>query len=602
VKKHNQKQFKYQMAFLGLALFHGTAIAQQNTAALKASYPSETDITSSRFSKLNHVESPTIIYTDIDNDGDPDILELWRNGKRLRWLDEDDDATLLDQWGDLQNDSLQVDVDGDGFYDGPSDYNVKWSDRDHDGIADIQLFSRNPAKGFDWVFGESGAIYFVMIDPDNTGVLSDIDWNDLSVSWTRYDKGPNWRTNYHGNTTFLKEHAPIWSVENPAFSWENPFLFYDWDNDGLSEMSIRVADNRQFDKKDRNVLRFDGIVDEAWLSYDIDNDSGRDNEVDYDLTLFVSGKPGLDYRHAKHVYPQVKAPNWVLPYYRNSAWREQTEFVYLARNDAVDALFSSQWERAFLTVDEDDDSHRWERVEIYYPGDPYILERKNKNSPIYHPQSDALGDRGEWDKDYSGKAKLYRAPWDGKVHLLGAESGVWTVDINREYWAGLHPNEVSSVKMPSKVEEVITYKDVDNNGFFDYIAFDYNGDKVIDRTDAFSELNVSDSGVILDVTENSWDDLRLKNSKSAMQNWQNAQRLFSLAFRYGYSSPQIIAMSKASSVQEKQIKAFWLRERIIREILSKVSIGLHNDIKTAYYKNDLLKMEAQLRKIALHTH
>lgn len=580
-----------------LVLLHCSTQAQHVEPEIKSVYPKETDIASPRFSQLPSTPNKFPLYTDLDNDGDPDVIELWWNEKRLRWLDEDDDASANDVWGDLQNDSLQVDMDGDGFYDGPSDYNVKWADRDDDGIADIQLFSRNPAEGFDWVFAKSDAIYFVMIDPDNTGVLTDIDWADLSVSWTRFDKGPNWRTNYHGNSTFLKEHAPIWSVENPQYSWENPFLFYDWDDDGLSEMSIRVADQRQFDKNDRNRLRFDGIVDEAWLSYDIDNDSGRDNEMDYDFTLNVAGKPGLDYRDQRHDYPQVKAPDWVLPYYRNAKWRQQTQFVYLDRKDAVNSLFNAQWKRAYLTVDEDDDSHRWERVEIYYPGDPYVLKRLNKNSPISHPQSDALGDRGEWDTDFSGEAKLYRAPWDGKMHLLGAEKGMWTVDINREYWAGVHPNEVGSTKMPEKVAEVITYADTDDNGFFDRITFDYDGDRKIDRSDSLLALNVEDIATIIDVTQTSWDGLRLENSNSANRSWREAQRLFTLAFRYGYVDNQIISFSKASSVQEKQIKAFWLKETIVRKILAVAPSKQHPDVMKAYYQNDIQGMEQQLKLI-----
>src|SRR4051794_33393390 len=32
-----------------------------------------------------------IIRIDVDNDGDPDILERWFHGKRVRWIDENDD-------------------------------------------------------------------------------------------------------------------------------------------------------------------------------------------------------------------------------------------------------------------------------------------------------------------------------------------------------------------------------------------------------------------------------------------------------------------------------------------------------------------------------
>lgn len=524
-------------------------------------------------------------------------MERWWKDKRLRWFDENDDAKNSDVWGDMRNDALQVDMDGDGFYDGPSDYNVKWADRDGDGIPDIQLFSRNPKEDTDWVFGASGAIYFAIMDPDNTGVLTDIDWNDLSVSWTRLDRGPNWRTNYHGNATFLKEHAPIWSVEDPKFSWENPFMFFDPDGDGLSEMTIRVADNRKFMKKDRNRLEFDGVVDEAWVSYDLDNDSGRDNEMDYDLTLYVGGKPGLDYKDQIHEIPAVKAPDWVLPYYRHGAWRQQTQFIYLKRDGAVNRLYSAQWAKAYLTVDEDDDSHRWERVEIYYPGDPYILERMNKNSPIYHPQSDALGDRGEWDMDFSGEAKLYHTAWDGKIHLFGAEKGIWTVDINREFWAGAHPNGVSSTKMPEKVAEVIQYGDTNENGYFDKITYDYDGDKIIDRNDSLLELGVDEVGKPIDVTILSWDDLRKENANYANSNWQHAQRLFTTAFKYGFVDKKIIGLSKASSVQEKYIKAFWLKERIIRKLLTIAPHEKHKELMSAYYNNDQIEMEKVIHRL-----
>lgn len=562
-------------------------------------YPRETNVTSLTHSALKLDEQNKILYKDLDKYGDPDIIELWWKEKRVRWFDENDDATFNDTWGDMRNDALQVDMDDDGFYDGPGDYNVKWADRDKDGIPDIQIFSRNPEVGYDWVFGKSGSIYFVMIDPDNTGLLTDIEWNDLSVSWTRFDRGPNWRTNYHGNATFLKEHAPIWSVENPEFSWENPFLFYDFDDDGLSEMSIRVADNRKFDKNDRNKLSFDGIVDEAWVSYDLDNDTGRDNEMDYDMTLYVAGAPGLDYKDQVHNFPEVKAPDWVMPYYRHAAWRQQTEFIYLHRKGAVNRLFSATWARAFLTVDEDDDSHRWERVEIYYPGDPYILERMNKNSPIYHPQSDALGDRGEWDTDFSGKAKLYQTDWDGKIHLLGAEKGVWTVDINRAYWAGAHPNEIASTKMPEKVEEVIQYLDTNNNGFFDKISYDYNGDGQPNRIDSLLELGINDISKIVDVTELSWDQLRLYNSETANENWKKAQLLFRTVFRYGLVDSEIIKLSKASSVQEKYENAYWLKERIIRKILVVAPEKNHKEFLKAYYESDHATIEKLIMDLKL---
>jgi len=94
--------------------------------------------------------------------------------------------------------------------------------------------------------------------------------------------------------------------------------------------------------------------------------------------------------------------------------------------------------------DEDDDDHRWERVEMYYPmhgfGGPKEIDlystkrwlRSNyagedmvapseRPGISGHPQADSLGDRGEFDEDNSGGGKLYVGVFDRKLHLAGAE-------------------------------------------------------------------------------------------------------------------------------------------------------------------------------------
>src|SRR3990170_2255255 len=93
-----------------------TTIAKPQTACLP-----ETDPSSPRRTKLKS-EQPNpkeVIFTDVDNDGDPDILETWWNGKRVRWFDENDNMKPTDVRGDMSSDALQVDRDADGYYDGP---------------------------------------------------------------------------------------------------------------------------------------------------------------------------------------------------------------------------------------------------------------------------------------------------------------------------------------------------------------------------------------------------------------------------------------------------------------------------------------------------
>src|SRR4051812_48688241 len=95
----------------------GAGLAVACVAAAPTSRPqqfvtAESDPASPRKSHLTEDKSQ-IIRTDVDGDGDPDILEAWWNGKRVRWIDENDDMKPGDLRGDMASDSLQIDRDGD---------------------------------------------------------------------------------------------------------------------------------------------------------------------------------------------------------------------------------------------------------------------------------------------------------------------------------------------------------------------------------------------------------------------------------------------------------------------------------------------------------
>src|SRR5947207_15668534 len=68
----------------------------------------ETDPNSPRKSKLksSKPDPNEIVRIDVDGDGDPDLLETWWNGKRVRWIDENDDMKPTDRRGDMSGDSL----------------------------------------------------------------------------------------------------------------------------------------------------------------------------------------------------------------------------------------------------------------------------------------------------------------------------------------------------------------------------------------------------------------------------------------------------------------------------------------------------------------
>src|SRR5687768_13959988 len=133
----------------------------------------ETDPASPRKSKLGE-DKQQIVRVDLDEDGDPDVLEHWWNGKRARWIDENDDMKASDVRGDTSMDAVQIDRDGDGYYDGPEDLNIKWADDDGDGRADVQLFAANPRADATKI--SSGTSHWmVYVDVDKDGVNGYVD-------------------------------------------------------------------------------------------------------------------------------------------------------------------------------------------------------------------------------------------------------------------------------------------------------------------------------------------------------------------------------------------------------------------------------------------
>ena len=445
--------------------------------------------------------SDEIVRLDINKDGKPDILERWLNGKRVRWLDENGDMLPTDTRGDQIADVMQIDKNGDGLYDSALDINIKWADNDGDGRADLQAFvTQGRAWSKDnWNAAESHWMVFVDVEKD--GVLGWLDWEKFDFgndNWG-YTGTTDWLPDYNGNAVFLKIHRPPQSLPDPRLNWENPFAFFDYDGDGASEMAIRWLD--PVPALDKGVTNLSGVLNEAFATFDLDNDSTKGNETDYDMSLRGDGGPGIPYRSFVHKYPALKGDPKFDQCFQWNNWRHIDELMYMPHDKSYDSFFTARWATVYFVFDEDDDDHRWERVEMYYPmhgfGGPqeidlYSTKRWRRNNYAEenmvapnerpgingHPQADTLGDRGEFDEDNSGGGKLYVGVFDRKLHLAGAEWGAWTVDKNAEFHGG---HKTPSPKpMATRVEEVVKYTDTDKNGFLDTVEYDYDGDRTID--------------------------------------------------------------------------------------------------------------------------
>ena len=536
--------------------------------------------------------SDEIVHLDINKDGKPDILERWWNGKRVRWLDENGDMLPTDTRGDQVGDVLQIDKNGDGLYDGPNDINIKWADNDGDGQADLEAFvTQSPEWGPDkWNAAESH--WMVYIDVEKDGVLGWLDWTKFDFgndNWG-YTGTNDWLPDYNGNSIFLKVHRPPQSLPDPRLNWENPFAFFDFDNDGLSEMAMRWLD--PVPPLDKDQTKLTGVLNEAFVTFDLDNDSTKGNETDYDMSLRGAGGPGVPYQTFVHKYPALKGNPKFDGCFQWNNWRRIDELKYMPHEKSYDAFFNAGWKTLYFVFDEDDDDHRWERVEMYYPmhgfGGPkdidiYSTKRwrrgnyaeqdmvaeNEKPGLSGHPQADSLGDRGEFDEDNSGGGKLYIGVFDRKLHLAGAEWGAWTVDINGEYHGG--------VKTPSprpsapRVEEVVKYTDTDNNGFLDTVEYDYDGDRKVDFKLSLLDYKSSaqphpDVVTLIDTHKEGWKGLNILFGSISNQSFQEALSVYRAAWRRGLTTPEMDKLASAGSIGERYDHGYWLKEKVFRQI------------------------------------
>ena len=566
--------------FVLIVVLSTTTLAQQSIpelrkTALKSTTPSD-----------------EIVHLDINKDGKPDILERWWNGKRVRWLDENGDMLPTDTRGDQVGDVLQIDKNGDGLYDGPNDINIKWADNDGDGQADLEAFvTQSPEWGPEkWNAAESH--WMVYIDVEKDGVLGWLDWTKFDFgndNWG-YTGTNDWLPDYNGNSIFLKVHRPPQSLPDPRLNWENPFAFFDFDNDGLSEMAMRWLD--PVPPLDKDQTKLTGVLNEAFVTFDLDNDSTKGNETDYDMSLRGAGGPGVPYQTFVHKYPALKGNPKFDSCFQWNNWRRIDELKYMPHEKSYDAFFNAGWKTLYFVFDEDDDDHRWERVEMYYPmhgfGGPkdidiYSTKRWRRSNYAEqdmvaenekpglsgHPQADSLGDRGEFDEDNSGRGKLYVGVFDRKLHLAGAEWGAWTVDKNAEYHGG--------VKTPSprpsapRVEEVVKYTDTDNNGFLDTVEYDYDGDRKVDFKLSLLDYKSSaqphpDVVTLIDTHKEGWKGLNILFGSISNQSFQEALSVYRAAWRRGLTTPEMDKLASAGSIGERYDHGYWLKEKVFRQI------------------------------------
>lgn len=528
---------------------------------------------------------------DLDNDGDPDVMRYTTiNGFHVQWIDDDDDMKWTDTCGDTDNDCLMVDMNNDGQYGSHSDVIIDWVDTDNDRKADIQLyteFATEAEKDQPWGPGH----FMVNMDLDKDDIMNYIDWNTFRLRCWIHDGKADFFEDYSGNNLFLKIHATPQNINDLRLNWENPFLFFDTDKDGLTEYAFRLLDRPVYGKPgDKYLTNLTGKIDYITMSYDLDNDNSPANPFDFDMTISYRGG-GFDYLNQIHKIPNLRGLPEADKYLLDPRVRQLTELIYPDKNQIPDLVFNkATWKETWFVYDEDDDCERWERVELLEPKDPYIVGTRAGGLDD-NPQADPVGDRGEWDLDNSGKGNLYISPLDGKIHLYGAEKGYWRVDQNAFYFQGMgglydgygpQRQTVDPKEFP-----LISYYDTDSNGFFDKIDFDLNGDKISDYSFSLRELVISDVATVYDISKMQYKDFVKLHKQVALQTWKNALSFLNLAESSGMNTSWYALLKHPKSTRQQYAQGYWLKFYLLIDLLDKAKLenntNMEKTLKKAYF-------------------
>lgn len=496
-------------------------------------------------------------FMDLNGDGRQDAVKSYLAGDvPILWLDDDGNMAEADLEGDTVNDCLLVDRDKDGNY----DLIVKFADLTGNGVTDMQLILDYP------VGGRRTPNFMYVFDDDKDGVFNYIDWSRLDLLCWEKNGISDFYTDYSGNSTFLKTHRVSQEMDDLRYQWENPFLFYDYDGDGLTEMAVRFCDE-PFPNAESQARGFQKTQYQGWMGWfsmgiDMDNDNAPGNDFDFDMTLHYTAKKGFNYSECVHPLRNMRGLPEADKFFPDPRFRELTELIFPDRHQAFAKAFAGKWESARFTWDEDDDCGRWERVELYDDRDAFAIGT-HQNGLDHNSQADVTGDRGEWDRDFSGGGDIYVGRFDGRIHLYGAERGAWRIDQNALYYQGW--NKTFQNTVPSSCA-TFEYLDTDGNGFLDTVQYDLDGDRVYEVRVSLAELGLDDRCEVLDVSAMKYKDYTRLFKKVADGMWKRALQARKVADAYGIPTLWYAKLLSPTTLRERYHDGWWFQFYIYKDL------------------------------------
>lgn len=387
-------------------------------------------------------------YVDRNGDGKPEEVwfidtalrhpEAWRP-VLVRVVDEDGDMQQ-GQEPDLDSDLYLADWKADGTWDAVCDYTDRDGDDDVDemGLYFPRDLANNEQDTLTVWWGDD-------IGDDN------LLWYD--IGYTYRQPACQYRTHFGGNELFcafsLGPNDTEW-----APSFENPFLFYDLDQDGVTEEVIRVGGRGD----EIHNLRY---------SFDADDDAMWENPRDFDVSVSAHAveRMMLDPRIGEKRTLRGIPTGQFLEYHASPDYCREATW----------ADYQLCWDENDLNIDGDnlengrfkDPEERWEGV--ISKGNEFFQQIGGPSGGKFNKRFEIAG------KPRSG-IRVYYSPTDQRIHLLGAEHAWMLIDFDYD-------------NTPDTRYE---YVDTNGDGYIDTWQIDTNMDSAPDDSWVSGDVRATD--------------------------------------------------------------------------------------------------------------
>lgn len=384
-------------------------------------------------------------YVDKNGDGKPE--EVWfididpRHNERnrpmlVKVVDEDGDLQTgkePDRYGDL----WIADWNADGLVNAVIKYDDLDGDKDVDRMEWYTYGKKN--RNVD----KDGLRVLLVMDDGDDNLL------DYDIDYVYYQQPCQDHSHLGGNESFTAFY-----LDTELNKWipyfENPFLFYDSDNDGVTEEVIRIEGKNELVK----YLRW---------SFDADPVPGKQRDFDVSLSACAAGWTDEKDRESD---------------FNMHLGKEQTETftvrgiptgTVLRRSSARDYLQTVTWERIIMAWDEndlniawnipDDTIERWEGV-IAAPS----TDKGFHMARVGNPHCGPFNKRYELVLKPTGPNEFYFNPADHRIHIKNSDRTWIKADYNYDL----------------KTDMNYLWVDTNHDGVMDRVNIDVDGDSIMD--------------------------------------------------------------------------------------------------------------------------